>query len=114
MAATYIIIHSTPCVDVLLTEKISTAQQFLEIMMNAPGDAIIIQKKDLHESFFDLKSGLAGEILQKVVNYQRKLAIVGDFSGYSSESLNDLIRESNKGGVIIFVGTVEEVLEKFK
>ena len=53
--------------------------------------------------FFDLKSGIAGEILQKFSNYRIRLAIVGDFSKYTNKSLKDFIYESNKGGQINFV-----------
>ena len=58
---------------------------------------IAISKENVTEEFFDLKTGLAGEILQKYVNYRIKLAIWGDFSTYSSKSLRDFIYESNKG-----------------
>ena len=54
------------------------------------------------ESFFRLSTGLAGEVLQKFVNYQMKLAIVGDFDGYTSKPLQDFIRESNEGRQICF------------
>ena len=41
-----------------------------------------------------------------------KLAIVGDFSGYTSKPLRDFIYESNNGSHVFFVATVEEALEK--
>jgi hypothetical protein len=69
---------------------------------------IIVQEEHLAPEFFDLKTGLAGEILQKFTNYNVQLAIVGDFSKYSSKSLRDFIFESNKQGRINFVGTLEE------
>jgi hypothetical protein len=91
---------------------IDSAQQFLEVAMNLPTDKIVIHKENLNESFFDLRSGLAGEILQKVANYRLRLGIVGDYSGYDSKSLRDFIYESNKSNKIVFVGTVEEALKK--
>jgi len=91
---------------------IRDAQQFLEIMMNLPADRIVIHKACIDESFFDLRSGLAGEILQKVVNYTRQLGIVGDFSGYESKSLRDFIYESNKSNTVVFVSTLDEALKR--
>ena len=91
---------------------IQTAQEFLEAMMNLPADTIAIHQATLHESFFDLRSGMAGEILQKVVNYSRRLAIVGDFTCYTSKSLHDFIRESNRGNTIIFASTLSDAVEK--
>ena len=91
---------------------IHDAQQFLEIMMNLPADKIVIHKACIDESFFDLRSGLAGEVLQKVVNYSRQLGIVGDFSGYKSKSLHDFIYESNKSNTVVFVNTLDDALKR--
>ncbi|MFN8342952.1 MAG: DUF4180 domain-containing protein [Cyclobacteriaceae bacterium] len=68
-------------------------------------DRIIVHEKNITPAFFDLKTGIAGEILQKFSNYRVRLAIVGDFSKYSNKSLKDFIYESNKGRQINFVET---------
>jgi hypothetical protein len=94
------------------TLVIDTPQQFLELIFNMPSEKIILSKENLHESFFDLRSGLAGEILQKVSNYAASLGIVGDFSLYESKSLRDFIFESNKSNRVVFVGTVEDALNR--
>lgn len=73
-------------------------------------DGIIIYEKNITPEFFDLKTGIAGEILQKFSNYRVQLAIVGDFSKYNSKSLNNFIYESNKGRLINFVSTLSEAL----
>jgi hypothetical protein len=91
---------------------INNEQRFLDIAMNLPVDCIIIHKENLPELFFDLRSGLAGEILQKVSNYRLRLGVVGDFTGYESESLRDFIYESNKSNKIIFVDTLEDALKR--
>ena len=75
--------------------------------------AIIVQQHQLHPDFFDLKTGLAGDILQKFSTYTMKLAIIGDFSKYESKSLKDFIYESNKGGRINFVSNIEEAKKLF-
>jgi len=59
-----------------------------------------------------LKTGVPGEILQKFSTYNMQLAIVGDFSVFSSRSLKDFIYESNKTGRILFVATMGEALQK--
>jgi hypothetical protein len=51
-------------------------------------------------------------MLQKFSTYDFKLAIVGDFSKYKSKSLQDFIRESNKGRGIFFVNTLKDALDK--
>ena len=74
-------------------------------------DKIVIHEKDITPDFFDLKSGIAGEILQKFSNCRVRLAIVGDFSKYTSKSLRDFIYESNKGKQINFVPSCAEAIK---
>jgi|SRR5690554_3758300 len=57
-------------------------------------DRIIIYEKNIIPVFFNLKTGIAGEILQKFSNYRVQLAIVGDFTKYNSKSLNNFIQVS--------------------
>jgi len=73
-------------------------------------ESMIIYAKSLSSEFFELKSGIAGEILQKFSNYRMKLAIIGDFSEIKSKSLRDFIRESNYRKIISFVSTLNEAL----
>lgn len=68
---------------------------------------ICLSKDLIVENFFDLKTGLAGEILQKFINYKTKVAIYGDFSQYTSKALNDFIKECNRGNDIFFLDSLE-------
>lgn len=80
---------------------VSDVQDALDLMATVryevDCDRIVLHKALLSESFFDLKTRLAGEILQKFINYHVKAAVVGDFSGYTSRSLRDFIYECNNG-----------------
>jgi hypothetical protein len=69
---------------------------------------MILHEENISPAFFDLKTRLAGEILQKFSQYRVKLAIVGDFSKYTSKSLKDFIWESNRFGHICFTDSLEE------
>ncbi len=73
---------------------------------------IIIKKENVIPDFFDLKTGIAGEILQKFSTYEVRLAIIGDFSEYNSKSLRDFIYESNKSGMILFLKKRDEAIAK--
>lgn len=75
---------------------------------------IVLQKQSITEDFFDLRSGVAGEMLQKVINYRASLAIVGDFSRYTSKALRDFIYESNNGRHIFFLPTEAAAVEKLQ
>jgi len=95
---------------------VSDVQSALDLMATVRyetgADRLALTKAALDERFFVLSSGLAGDILQKFVNYQMKLAIIGDFSGYTSKPLRDFIYESNQGTHVFFVSTEEEALRK--
>jgi hypothetical protein len=93
---------------------IRTVQDALDLMANCQyngSNKLIIYEKNIATEFFDLKTRLAGDILQKFSNYRVQLAIIGDFSKYSSKSLHDFIFESNKHKHISFVETIEEARE---
>ena len=72
---------------------------------------IALNKSAVIEDFFILSKGLAGEILQKFINYQTKFAIYGDYSKYTSKPLKDFIYESNKGKEIFFVENEDEAIK---
>lgn len=73
---------------------------------------IVIDKNLICDDFFILSTGIAGEILQKFINYQVKLAVYGDYSHYTSKPLKDFIYESNQGKDFFFVSTKEDAIQK--
>ena len=97
------------------TDLIASPDDILDSMADARfngSDRMIIHEKSFHPDFFELKTKVAGEILQKFSNYRMRLAIIGDFSGFKSKSLKEFIRESNRTGIINFVGSLDEALLK--
>lgn len=95
---------------------ITDAQSALDLLISAKYEAgtknIIISKQLVAEDFFILSTGLAGEILQKFVNYDGRIAIYGDYFHYTSKPLKDFMYESNKGRDAYFVSTLDEAIEK--
>jgi hypothetical protein len=73
-----------------------------------------VNKSAVSEDFFNLATGFAGEVIQKFVNYGYQLAIIGDFSEYTSKSLRAYIYECNNGRHVFFVSNENEAIEKFK
>ena len=96
--------------------EIGTPQAALELAMTVKYEAgterVAIDKEALGEDFFILSTGVAGEILQKFVNYHVKAAVFGDYSRYTSKPLRDFIYESNQGRHFFFAATREEALER--
>lgn len=87
-------------VDLLMTAKYETESK-----------NIVIDKKLVFDDFFVLSTGIAGEILQKYINYGGRIAIYGDYSHYTSKPLKDFIYESNKGKDVFFVSDMEEAID---
>lgn len=96
--------------EAVIINKIEDGLDFLGNLYFQGFDKIVIHEKNITPEFFDLKSGMAGEILQKFSTYRVRLAIVGDFSRYTSKSLTDFIYESNKGRHINFVASTTEAI----
>ena len=90
----------------------SALDLFMTILCNDGCSSIILNKEALIDDFFILSTGVAGEILQKVVNYKMKIVVTGDFSGYTSKPLKDFIYECNKGSDVFFVKDEEEAIKK--
>lgn len=68
-------------------------------------DMVAIPVERQGEAFFDLKTRVAGEVLQVCTTYRLPVAFVGDLGAATEQSgaLRDFIRESNKGRQVWFV-----------
>lgn len=107
--------------DIALLESseplIADVQSALDLIMSAQYETgchkLILYKSRFAPDLFILRTGLAGEVLQKFINYHVKVAIVGDYSHYTSKPLRAFIYESNQGKDIFFLSSVEEAVEKF-
>lgn len=98
--------------NVILIATVEDGTQLLADLYYQGFDLIIMQSRQLNPSFFELKSGLAGEVLQKCSNWRIRLAIVGDFKEVTSKSLRDFIYESNKGKLINFVNSIDAAMQR--
>lgn len=70
---------------------------------------IAVPVSRLAPAFFDLRSGLAGAIAQKIVNYRLQLAVIGDISVHlaASRALTDWVRAANQRGDIWFLADTD-------
>ncbi|MBU1220801.1 DUF4180 domain-containing protein [Myxococcota bacterium] len=96
---------------------ITNLNEALDLISNAyyqGAEKLIIKKENLIPGFFDLKTGFAGDVLQKCSNYRMKLAIIGDFSKYKSNALKAFIVECNRGNQIYFVDSEQSAKEKLR
>lgn len=75
---------------------------------------IAVPVERLGDDFFRLSTRIAGEAIQKFVNYQRRLVVVGDISRHldASKPLRDFVYESNRGAHVWFVDSLGDLAER--
>lgn len=109
-------VNTIPIAEIISDDRvIEKAEDGLDLLGNVyyqGFDRMIIHERNITPDFFDLKNGMAGEMLQKFSNYRMRLVIVGDFSLYTSKSITDFMYESNNGKQVNFLNTLEEALGK--
>ena len=96
----------------LIVDTQSALDLAMSVQYETGAARMAIDKKSVCEDFFILSTGVAGEILQKFINYQWKVAVYGDYSHYTSKPLKDFIYESNHGSDFFFVPSKEEAIRR--
>lgn len=98
--------------DILMKDTQSALDLMMTIKYETGCTNIALNKEAIVNDFFILSNGIAGEILQKFINYGVRFAIYGDFSGYTSKPLKDFIYESNHGHDIFFQARASDAVDK--
>lgn len=98
-------------------EPISTTDDASDLVGSAwshDAHMIAVPAERLDPEFFRLRSGIAGEVTQKLVNYRLRLAVIGDITKQveASAALRDYVRESNVGEQVWFVDDEAALAEK--
>ncbi len=96
--------------NVIITDTQSALDLMMTVKYETDTRNIAISKTCVTEKFFILSNGLAGEILQKFINYGFRIAIYGDYSVYTSKPLKDFIYESNNGHDVFFTESLEKAI----
>jgi Domain of unknown function (DUF4180) len=86
---------------------VSDSSALIGLAMEHRAAMVILPASEVDPAFFQLKTGVAGDLIQKFVNYRLRLAIIGDVEGYAERStaLRAFILESNRGRTLWFSPT---------
>jgi hypothetical protein len=89
-------------------EKLRNDRDAVELIGDALGKGagvVVIPAERFEDDFFRLRTGIAGQIVQKFVTYRLRLAIIGDIHTLATQSstLRDFVVESNRGNHIWFL-----------
>ena len=92
----------------------ASARELIEEAMAGRASVIVVPAGRLDAAFFQLRSGFAGELLQKAANYGLKFAVIGDVSAHvaASDAFRDFVTESNRGRSIFFSADLEVLAER--
>ncbi|WP_288195011.1 DUF4180 domain-containing protein [uncultured Phyllobacterium sp.] len=90
------------------------ANTFLSETWAQDATLAVIPVSRLGDDFLDLKTRIAGEVIQKFVNYQIRLAILGDISAWAdtSKPLRDFVYETNRGRSLWFIRDLAELEQR--
>lgn len=72
---------------------------------------VVLPVERLGDDFFQLKTRILGDVIQKFVNYERHLAILGNIDRHleASKALRDFVYETNRGRQVWFVKDKKEL-----
>ncbi len=98
--------------ELLITDVQSALDLVMTVKYETGCTNIALNKEAIADDFFILSTCLAGEILQKFINYGVRFAIYGDFSKYTSKPWKDFLYESNKGRDIYFQPDITQAVNK--
>lgn len=75
---------------------------------------VVIPVERFDEAFFRLSTRVAGDIIQKFVQYRMGIVILGDISRHTaaSSALRDFVRECNRGRQTWFLADEAELRER--
>ena len=96
--------------------NVSSALEMISAARNQEAAWVAVPIERLGEKFFHLRSGIAGEVLQKFITYQLRIAIVGDITPLTaaSKALHDFVVECNRGSTVWFVRNPEELNDRLR
>ncbi|MEQ8267571.1 MAG: DUF4180 domain-containing protein [Parvibaculum sp.] len=94
----------------------SGADDFLSLALSANAELLVLPVRRIDGKFFDLRSGIAGRVVQKFVTYGVRLVIMGDISEWTgrSRAFRDFVYEANKGGAFWFVADEVALRERLE
>ncbi|SDR24401.1 protein of unknown function [Thermostaphylospora chromogena] len=77
---------------------------------------VVVPAERLDESFFRLRTGVAGAIIQKFVNYRLRLVVLGDISPHleRSSALRAFVAEADRGDQLWFVADADELAARLE
>jgi Domain of unknown function (DUF4180) len=99
-------IRIVECIDSIT--RVEDALDLVAACIERDAERLLLESHTLPAAFFDLRSGFAGEFLQKFVNYQIQLAAVFPSEDGYSDRFREFLLEAKRGrGFRVFAARPE-------
>ena len=87
------------------------ARDLIGQALGAGATAVVVPVQRLDPAFFDLRTGVAGDIVQALVTYRIRLVVLGDLplAAASSSSFAAFVREADRGRDTWFVASTADL-----
>lgn len=100
-------------------EQLRSEQDAVDLigeMMYYRVTVVVVPVERLSDDFFQLKTRLAGQMVQKFVNYHSRLVVLGNISAYLAQStaLKAFVLEANRGNDLWFLNSLQELEERLQ
>jgi Domain of unknown function (DUF4180) len=79
----------------------SDSSALISLAIEHQAALVILPASEVDGALFQLKTGVAGDLIQKFVNYRLRLAIIGDMATYAEQS--------NRGRTLWFFPTLADL-----
>ncbi|MFN8510788.1 MAG: DUF4180 domain-containing protein [Deinococcaceae bacterium] len=86
----------------------STVLRMIELCFESGTQGVLIPSHLLSDDFFQLKTGVAGAMLQKLSQYRIRVAVVCSTLSEHNERFCEMVRESNRGNAFRVFETQQE------
>lgn len=85
------------------------ARDLIEAAMSERAAILVVPVERLDPAFFQLGTGLLGEVVQKVLNYRMQFAVIGDISSHvaASDAFRDFVTECTCNHQVLFAADME-------
>jgi hypothetical protein len=96
--------------------NVSSSLEIISTAYSQRAQLVAIPVERLGDVFFQLREGIAGEVLQKFATYCLRIAIVGDITSLcaASKALHDFVVECNRGSAVWFVRDLDELKDRLR
>lgn len=100
-------------------EPIGSERDAIDLIGNASYQGAqwaVVPAARFDSAFFELRTRVAGDVIQKFVNYRLGLVVLGDITRHTetSSALRDFVRECNRGRQTWFLADAEELRERLR